>query len=109
MRGGRGRDVTYSNGENPRVRFDPAASEAFLQHLKSELQKPSVCAVTIDLEGVERITPTMLQLLRAAGDEAQLAGKALYVDHAGPVVYKALQLAKLGPLIKRLHHATGID
>ena len=109
MRGGEGRDVTYSNGENPRVRFDPSAGEAFLQHLRAELQKRAVCAVTVDLEGVERITPAILQLLRAAGDEAQLAGKALYVDHAGPVVYKALQLAKLGPLIKRLHHAAAID
>ncbi|HVO24030.1 MAG TPA: STAS domain-containing protein [Candidatus Margulisiibacteriota bacterium] len=101
--------MTYSNGENPRVQFDPRACDAFLEHLRAELQKPSVCAVTVDLEGVERITPAILQSLRAAGDEAQLAGKALYVDHAGPVVYKALHLAKLGPLVKRLQHAATID
>ena len=105
MPGGGERDVTCSNGESPRVQFDASASPAFLQHLRAELQKRSVCAVTVDLEGVERITPAILQLLRAAGDEAQLAGKVLYIDHAAPVVYKALQLAKLSPLFKRLHHA----
>ncbi len=105
MLAGGGCDVTYPNGESPRVQFDPGASEAFLQRLSAELQKRSVCAIIIDLEGVERTTPAILQLLRTAGDEAQLAGKTLYIDHAGPVVYKALQLAKLSPLFRRLHHA----
>jgi anti-anti-sigma regulatory factor len=93
------------NGENPRLRFDPHASETFLQQLRAELQKRSVCAITIDLERIERIDPAMLQALRLAGDEAQLAGKELYVDCVGAVVYKALQLANLGPFFKRLHHA----
>jgi anti-anti-sigma regulatory factor len=97
------------NGENPRLPFGPEASAGFLQHLRAELQKRSVCAVTVDLEGVERVSPAVLQVLRLAGDEAQLAGKTLYVDHAGPVVYKALQLAKLGPLFKRLHRLSAIE
>lgn len=109
MPGGGGRNVTYSNRENPRVQFDPQACDAFLEHLRAELQKPSVCAVTVDLQRVDRITPAILRVLRAAGDEAQRAGKDLYVDRAGSVVYKALHLAKLGPFLKRLHHAAAID
>ena len=101
--------MSYSNGENPRLRFEREASATFLQQLRAHLQKSSVCAVTVDLERIDRIDPAILQLLRAAGDEAQRAGKELYVDGADPGVYKALQLAKLGPFFKRLHHATSAD
>ena len=93
------------NGENPRLHLDPSAVKAFAQHLKAELQKRSVCAVIVDLHDIDRADPAMLQTLRSAGEAAQGAGKDLYVDGARPVVYKALQLAKLGPLFKRLHHA----
>ena len=101
--------MTHLNGESPRLQLDPDACETFLEHLKAELQKRSVCAVIINLGRVDRITPAILQLLRAAGDEAQHAGKDLYVDRAGPVVYKALHVAKLGPLVKRLQQAAAID
>jgi len=94
------------NGENPRLRLDPNEVKTFAQHLEAELQKRSVCAVIVDLHGMERVDPAILQTLRSAGEAAQGAGKDLYVDGAGPVVYKTLQLAKLGPLFKRLHHAT---
>lgn len=97
--------MSHTNGENPRLRLDPQATEKFLQHLRAELQKRSVSAITVDLGDVERVDPALLQSLRTAGDEAQVAGKDLYVDGAEPVVYKSLQLAKLGPLFKRLHHA----
>jgi len=30
-------------------------------------------------------------------------------DGAGPAVYKALHLAKLDPLLERLHHTAAID
>ncbi len=109
MPGGGGREMTHLNGESPRLQLDPEACATFLEHLSAELQKPSVCALTIDLGRVDRITPAILQVLHAAGDEALLAGKDLYVDRAGPTVYKALHLAKLGPLVKRLQHAAAID
>ena len=97
--------MSHTNGENPRLRLDPEATDKFLQHLRAELQKRSVGAITVDLGGIERIDPASLQSLRTAGDEAHVAGKDLYVDGAEPVVYKSLQLAKLGPCFKRLHHA----
>jgi anti-anti-sigma regulatory factor len=97
--------VTYSSGENPRVRLDPGAATSFLQQLRAALQNPSVCAITVEVGDVTRLEPAILQLLCTAGQEATVAGKELYIDGAGPVVYKALQLAKLGPLFKRLHHA----
>jgi len=97
--------MSHLNGENPRLQLDPNVADAFLQHLRVELQKRSVSAITVDLGGVARVDPASLQALRTAGDEAQAAGKDLYVDGAAPVVYKSLQLAKLGPFFKRLHHA----
>lgn len=97
--------MSHLNGENPRLQLDPNATDAFLQHLRVELQKRSVSAITVDLGGVARVDPANLQALRTAGEEAQGAGKDLYVDGAAPVIYKALQLAKLGPFFKRLHHA----
>ena len=101
--------MSPTNGENPRLRLDPQATERFLQHLRAELQKQSVSAITVDLRGIERVDPATLQSLRVAGDEAQVVGKDLYVAGAAPIVYKSLQLAKLGLLFKRLHHATAID
>jgi anti-anti-sigma regulatory factor len=101
--------MSHTNGENPRLRLDPQATERFLQHLRAELEKESVSAITVDLGGVERVDPATLQSLRTAGDEVHVAGRDLYVDGAVPLVYKALQLAKLGPFFKRLHHATAID
>ncbi len=98
--------MNHLNGENPRLRLDPDGSETFLKHLRAELQKPSVCAVTVDLGRVGRVDPLILQTLRTAGEEADVTRKDLYVDGAGPVVYKSLQLAKLGSFFKRLHHAS---
>jgi anti-anti-sigma regulatory factor len=101
--------MPHLNGESPRLQLDPEACATFLEHLSAELQKPSVCTLTIDLGRVDRITPAILQVLRAAGEEALHAGKDLYVDGAAPTVYKALHLAKLGPLVKRLQHAQGVN
>jgi anti-anti-sigma regulatory factor len=98
--------MSHLNGENPRLRLDPKATETFVEHVRAELQKRSVSALIIDMGSVERIDPAILQALRAAGEEAQVASKDLWIDGAAPVVYKALQLAKLGPFFKRLHHAT---
>jgi len=98
--------MSHLNGESPRLRLDPRATKTFLQHLTAELQKRSVSAVIVDLQDIERVNPTILQALHTAGEAAQGAGKDLYVDGAAPVVYKSLQLAKLGPFFKRLHHAT---
>jgi anti-anti-sigma regulatory factor len=97
--------MPHLNGESSRLQLDAKPSETFLEHLTAELQKPSVCAVTIDLGRVDRVTPALLRLLSVAGDQAQRAGKDLYVDCAGPVVYKALHLAKLGALVRRVQHA----
>ena len=101
--------MSHANGESPRLRLDPNETDTFLQQLTAELQKRSVSAVTVDLGAVERVDTALLQVLQSAGDTAQAAGKELYVDGAGPAVYKSLQLAKLGSFLKRLHHvAAGV-
>jgi anti-anti-sigma regulatory factor len=91
-----------SDRQNVRIPFEPAATVAFLHRVRSELEKKSVAAVTIDMGAVEQVDPAALRTLLTAGDTARDAGKDIFLDRVGTTVYKSLQLAKLGVLFKRL-------
>jgi anti-anti-sigma factor len=87
---------------NLRITFEPEAAESLLQRLTRELQKAEVAELTIDMGQVTYIAPGALQVLAAAAECARGAGKAIFLAGVGNNVYKALQLAKLAALFKRM-------
>lgn len=87
-----------------RLVFDPRMTEPFLQRVRSELQKGSVDAVTIQMEQVSYVDPGALGTLRIVGETARSAGKNLVLAGVQPTVYKALQIAGLATLFGRVHH-----
>ena len=87
-----------------RLVFAPGATEPFLHRLRSELQKGSVATVTIQMDQVSYVDPGALEILLAAGEEARAAEKPIFLEGVRTTVYKALQLAKLTGLFRRVHH-----
>ncbi len=87
-----------------RMSFEPDRAESLLPLLCSELRKDTVAAVTLDMTGVLRADPATLRVLAAAGTHAREAGKLIFLAEVHTPVYKAIQLAKLGALFRRVQH-----
>jgi anti-anti-sigma regulatory factor len=96
MAGGQGRHL--------KIRFEPERAESWLPRLRGELRKDTVTAVTLDMTDVLRIDPSALRLLAAAGTHASEAGIPIFLDGVRTPVYKAIQLAKLGAVFRRVQH-----
>jgi anti-anti-sigma regulatory factor len=89
---------------HPRVVFTRDGEPPLQERLRKELIKPAVEAVTLDLGEVTYLDPRSLTVLAAAGGQARTAGKPLFIDRVSIPVYKALQLAKLATLFRRVHN-----
>jgi ABC-type transporter Mla MlaB component len=92
------------HAEGVRLSFESDRAESVLPRVRAELRKEGVAAVTLDMTRVSRIDPSGLQLLSDVGEHARVAGKTIFLDGVCTPVYKAIQLAKLGALFRRLHH-----
>jgi anti-anti-sigma regulatory factor len=90
--------------KNPTVVFMCDAMQPFLEQLRDELRQPAVEAVTIDMGQVLSVDPGALSVLADAAEQARAADKPVFVDHVRTTVYKALQLARLATLFRRVHH-----
>ncbi len=89
-------------GPHLMMSFEPDRAESWLPRLRSELRKDTVAAVTLDMTGVSRADPGALRLLAVAGMHAREAGKPIFLAEVHTPVYKAIQLAKLGALFRRV-------
>ena len=96
--------MTEGNTSTIRLVFEPSATEPFLQRFRSELQKGSVDGMTIRMDHVSYVDPSALKTLQLVGETARSAGKSIVLEGVQPGVYKALQLAKLAALFRRVHH-----
>jgi anti-anti-sigma regulatory factor len=85
-----------------KIPFEPERAESWLPRLRSELRKDTT--VTLDMTDVLRVDPNALRLLAAAGTHASEAGKTIFLDGVRTPVYKAIQLAKLGTVFRRVQH-----
>lgn len=93
--------------EARRLEFDATAPETWLQRLRSALRDPGEGALVIDMGRVGYAGPAALGALQAAADEADAAGRELWLDHVPAQVYKTLQVARLARRFQRVHH--GVD
>ena len=87
-----------------RIEFDPASPEAWLQRLRTALRQPGACRLVIDMEHVSYAGPAALGALHAAADDADAAGRELWLDRVPAAVYKTLQIARLARRFQRVHH-----
>ncbi len=96
-------------GEEQRARvvFDPEGGDAFVQQTVSRLQKGKVAGLVLDMGRVEYAGPKALRALEAVAQAAEDAGAEILLDGVRSPVYKALQMARLGPRLRRVHH--GMD
>jgi len=100
--------MTHGNDQGPvRIDFDPKTPETWLQRVRTALREPGAGPVVIDMTHVTYTDPAALGALRSAADDAEAAGRELWLDHVPAPVYKTLQVAKLAPRFHRVHHGVG--
>lgn len=90
-----------------RIDFDPQRPDAWLERVRAALRDPGGAPVLVDMAAVTYAGPAALRALNAALDEAEAAGREVWLDRAAAPVYKALQLARLAPRFRRVHHGRG--
>jgi anti-anti-sigma regulatory factor len=98
-----------NNHHSIRIAVPPGAGDAFVQAVRSALQADATATLLLDMGQVVYADPATLESLRAALDAARQGGRQLWLDHVGADVYKALQLAKLGSMFKRVHRGAAAE
>ena len=97
--------MEHEAGENNvRIAFDQSNPEAFPLRVQRALRNSRAPVLFVDMDHVSYAGPQALETLRMGLLEAKSAGCEVWLDHIQPGVYKALQLAKLSSLFKRVHH-----
>jgi len=96
-----------TNHNSIRIVFDPTNAAVFLQEVRTALSADATAALVLDMSQVTYADPGALETLRGALEEIRQVGREAWLDHVVSDVYKALQLAKLGTLFKRVHRGAG--
>ena len=97
--------MTHGHDQGPvRIDFDTNAPETWLQRVRTALREPGTGPVVIDMTHVTYTGPAALGALETAAEDAEAAGRELWLDHVPAPLYKTLHVAKLATRFQRVHH-----